>query len=189
MVTGKDDVEQLEAVIRSMSLPELVRALRRVYPDVDWPGPNRSPRIEVDLKRLEKLGTLCVTVGEAADVLGVSRSTLTRRLREPVYRCAWNRGRVAVKIALRRKQIDLAMAGNVTMLIWLGKQLLGQKNDPEPPAPLPRETNEFILSLDELESMLDEVEAELSEKNADGGPNRCGEHRPSERHEGAACGQ
>ncbi len=91
-----------------------------------------------------------------------------------------------MKIALRRKQIDLAMAGNVTMLIWLGKQLLGQKNDPEPPAPLPGETHEVSISLDEFERMLDEIEAEPREENADGDPNRCGEHRPSERHESAA---
>ena len=93
-----------------------------------------------------------------------------------------------MKIALRRKQIDLAMAGNVTMLIWLGKHLLGQQNnpEPEPPAPLPGETNEVSISLDELERMLDEIEAEPMEENADGDPNRCGEHRPSERREGAA---
>ena len=72
------------------------------------------------------------------------------------------------------------------MLIWLGKQLLGQKNNPEPTAPLPRETNEVTISVDEFERMLDEVEAEVMERNADGDPNRCGEHRPSERHEGAA---
>ena len=32
----------------------------------------------------------------------------------------------AGRISLRRKQMQVAMGGNVTMLIWLGKQYLGQ---------------------------------------------------------------
>ena len=34
------------------------------------------------------------------------------------------------KIQLREKQWEVAMEGNVQMLIWLGKQYLGQKNEP-----------------------------------------------------------
>lgn len=34
------------------------------------------------------------------------------------------------KIQLREKQWELAMDGNVQMLIWLGKQYLGQKDSP-----------------------------------------------------------
>lgn len=37
------------------------------------------------------------------------------------------------RINLRRKQYDMAMGGNVVMLIWLGKQMLGQKQDVETP--------------------------------------------------------
>ena len=35
------------------------------------------------------------------------------------------------KIALREKQIEMAMQGNVQMLIWLGKQYLGQLDKQE----------------------------------------------------------
>ena len=35
------------------------------------------------------------------------------------------------KIALRKKQIEMAMDGNVQMLIWLGKQYLGQQDKQE----------------------------------------------------------
>ena len=31
---------------------------------------------------------------------------------------------------LRRKQIEVAMSGNHTMLIWLGKNMLGQSDTP-----------------------------------------------------------
>jgi hypothetical protein len=33
-------------------------------------------------------------------------------------------------MSLKRKQFDMAMKGNVTMLIWLGKQTLGQRDVP-----------------------------------------------------------
>lgn len=35
------------------------------------------------------------------------------------------------KIAVRRKQMELAQAGDRTMLIWLGKQMLGQTDKQE----------------------------------------------------------
>ena len=35
------------------------------------------------------------------------------------------------KIELKKKQWDLAMDGDVRMLIWLGKQYLGQKETPD----------------------------------------------------------
>ena len=34
-------------------------------------------------------------------------------------------------IALRQKQFQMAMDGDVRLLIWLGKQYLGQKDSPE----------------------------------------------------------
>ena len=45
---------------------------------------------------------------------------------------------VEEKLALRKKQWDMAMAGDVKMLIWLGKQVLGQTDNP------PREMNKPI---------------------------------------------
>ena len=52
-----------------------------------------------------------------------------------------NKGREELKIRLRRAQLDLAINGkNPTMLIWLGKQMLGQTDQPvntEATAPLP----------------------------------------------------
>ena len=36
-----------------------------------------------------------------------------------------------MKNSLREKQYDVAMSGNVSMLIWLGKQVLGQSDKQE----------------------------------------------------------
>ena len=50
------------------------------------------------------------------------------------------KGREHLKQTLRQAQIRLALSGNATMLIWLGKNLLGQSDNPfesEGNAPLP----------------------------------------------------
>lgn len=36
-----------------------------------------------------------------------------------------------MKMSLKRKQYDVAMDGSVPLLIWLGKQYLGQKDNHE----------------------------------------------------------
>ncbi len=41
------------------------------------------------------------------------------------------KGREDLKHSLRRAQIKLALQGNAVMLIWLGKNLLGQSDTPE----------------------------------------------------------
>ena len=51
------------------------------------------------------------------------------------------------KIALKKKQWELAMAGDTKMLIWLGKQHLGQKDNPATPMDNPIGGIEFIDDL------------------------------------------
>ena len=41
------------------------------------------------------------------------------------------KGRSETKQALRRAQLKIALEGNTTMLIWLGKNILGQMESPE----------------------------------------------------------
>jgi hypothetical protein len=52
------------------------------------------------------------------------------------------------KIELRKKQWELAMDGDVRMLIWLGKQYLGQKDNPVTAMNKPISGIEFIDDLD-----------------------------------------
>lgn len=73
-------------------------------------------------------------------MLGVGERTIARRMAEQgEFWQSYKRGYAEVTTGLRRKQLDLALRGNATMLIWLGKQLLGQKDrhevagDPENP--------------------------------------------------------
>lgn len=79
------------------------------------------PRLEIDTDQVTKLAALDCTNAEIAAVVGISIGTLERRCRQEIAD-----GREQGKASLRRKQWEIAMKGNPTMLIWLGKQRLGQ---------------------------------------------------------------
>jgi len=71
-----------------------------------------------------------------ADFFGCHRDTLHNNFSAEIAK-----GRSEGNISLRRKQWQVAVEqGNPVMLIWLGKQMLGQVNerlDAESDAPLP----------------------------------------------------
>lgn len=91
------------------------------------------PRIEFDLEVVEGLGRIGATAPEMAYILPASQSTIEHRLADPEtdFHKAYRKGQSLLKASLRRKQINVAMSGNVTMLIWLGKQHLGQHDRQE----------------------------------------------------------
>ncbi len=83
------------------------------------------PRIQLDTEQIRKLATFHCTLQEMADFFGVSTDTLRDN-----YSTFIAKGKSEGKIRLRRKQFDVAVngKGNPTMLIWLGKQMLGQSD-------------------------------------------------------------
>uniref|UniRef100_A0A6M3J203 Uncharacterized protein n=1 Tax=viral metagenome TaxID=1070528 RepID=A0A6M3J203_9ZZZZ len=82
------------------------------------------------VEALRELCELHVTQAEVAAYFGVSEKLVSRRLEEVEYREAFEEGRANGKRSLRRWQMDAARSGDRVMLIWLGKQLLGQR-EPE----------------------------------------------------------
>ncbi len=70
---------------------------------------------------IQKLASCGLTNKEIAEALGYDDNTLKRN-----FEIFLIKGRGNLKERLKRKQISVAMQGNVTMLIWLGKQYLGQ---------------------------------------------------------------
>ena len=85
-----------------------------------------------DVFRLAQIG--CKNQ-EIADWFGLDENTLTYNFSVELLK-----GRESLKQSLRQAQIRLALSGNATMLIWLGKNLLGQNDNPlntEDNAPLP----------------------------------------------------
>jgi hypothetical protein len=72
---------------------------------------------------------------EIADWFGIDENTLTYNFSVELLK-----GRENLKQSLRRAQLKLALSGNATMLIWLGKNILGQSENPldtEANEPLP----------------------------------------------------
>lgn len=79
------------------------------------------PLKEIDLDQVKRLAAIQCSYAEMAAVLGCNESTLTRRFAQAI-----KEGREQGRMSLKRKQYEVAMGGNVTMLIWLGKQHLEQ---------------------------------------------------------------
>lgn len=77
---------------------------------------------EEEVVRLAAIG--CRDV-EIADWFGIVESTLRYNFADCL-----TKGRSQLNQSLRRKQIDVALSGNAAMLIWLGKNILGQSDSP-----------------------------------------------------------
>ncbi len=83
------------------------------------------PKIVIDYEAVKRLAAIQCTQAEISSFLGVSVDTLARDTTFcGLYKEAIERG----KMSLRRYQWKALEAGNTTMLIWLGKQYLGQKD-------------------------------------------------------------
>lgn len=80
------------------------------------------------LGELEKLAMMHCTYEEVAAWFGLDKSNVCRRLKQKAYAEVWERGWAKGNISLRRQQFQRAEAGDKTMLIWLGKQWLGQRD-------------------------------------------------------------
>jgi len=81
---------------------------------------HRSTKAElesIDPEQVRKLAALHATEDEIAAFFGVHKNTIRRHFKDAI-----RRGREEAKIELRRLQWQKARSGNVTMLIWLGKQ-------------------------------------------------------------------
>ena len=91
------------------------------------------PKKEIKQSQFESLCAIQCTEEEICDVLGVTDKTLTRWCKETygksfseIFREKRNLG----KTSLRRYQWKQVENGNTTMLIWMGKQLLKQSENP-----------------------------------------------------------
>jgi len=95
------------------------------------------PRKVIDYDQFEKLCYLQCTQAEIMNFFDIdTRDTLNERIREHYgkdesYSTIYDKKSAGGKIAVRRKQFQVAESGNVSMLIWLGKQWLGQTDKVE----------------------------------------------------------
>jgi len=92
------------------------------------------PKKPIDWDMAEKLCSIHCTGEEIASILGVSYDTLQRRCQEEYkfgFADYYKKASANGKMSLRRKQYEVAMKGNTSMLIWLGKNILGQRDHVE----------------------------------------------------------
>jgi len=94
-----------------------------------------------------KLARLWCSYQEIADWFQLPVETLKYNFRDLIAK-----GRSETKQGLRRAQIDLALKGNATMLIWLGKNIL-----PQSESPLNSDTNQVLPWVEAEEKEKDET--------------------------------
>lgn len=88
------------------------------------------PKAKIDLEQVKTLYQIQCTDAEVAAVLAVDLATLMRRKASSTkFREMTERAKEFGKASLRRAQYKMAMDGNVTAQIWLGKNILGQRDD------------------------------------------------------------
>ncbi len=83
------------------------------------------PKLKIDKDLVEKLALIHCTPQEIGYIVGAHPDTIRKR-----FSAELAKGRAEGKRKLRRKQFEVALQGNPTMLVWLGKNLLGQSDSP-----------------------------------------------------------
>lgn len=81
------------------------------------------PQAVIDSRLVEQLASIGCTLNEMAAACNCHKDTLTGRFSAEI-----EKGRENGKTRLRKKQIEVALSGNVAMLIFLGKNMLGQSD-------------------------------------------------------------
>ena len=92
--------------------------------------PVGRPKTVIDIDSLQKICRLNCTMPEIATFLNIPLRTLEDKYtNDQEIRNAIDKGRNEGKLSLRRKQMQIMdETNNPTMAIWLGKQLLGQRD-------------------------------------------------------------
>jgi len=89
------------------------------------------PKIRIDWNEFDKLCLIQCTLEEIAAWFKCSVDTVERRCKEDKklnFAEYFKKKSAGGRISLRRSQFKFANAGNPTLLIWLGKQYLDQKD-------------------------------------------------------------
>ena len=110
--------------------------------------PNGRPLTEIDKKEFEGCCKILCTKNEICDIFGINEQTLTawgEREYGMGFCDVYKKFSAGGKKSLRRYQFELAQK-NPTMAIWLGKNLLGQKDE----VAIDHGGNELLTALTDL---------------------------------------
>ena len=118
------------------------------------------PKANIDREQVKKLASLHCTVDEIADIVGCGRATIYRDYKEEL-----DQGRAEGRKILRTMQFKSAQKGSAAMLIWLGKQILGQKDQQEIAVV---DEEEKRLTEEDVDAMLNKITGNEISGNGDG---------------------
>lgn len=116
---------------------------------------------------ITKMVAFGCTIDDIADELGVSKQTLYTKHNRPKLDEAVKIGQGRLKNSLRMAQVKTAVRGNSAMLIFLGKNYLGQSDTPMQVKDEVSPLNEFAKAFTEQEKKLESEEAEDEDTSAD----------------------
>ena len=85
----------------------------------------KKRKVIIDPDEVYKLAQLHCSTRDMGEWFGVDHKILLDHFSELI-----KRGKEDTRQKLRAKQLEVAMKGNVPMLIWMGKQVLKQAQDP-----------------------------------------------------------
>jgi transposase len=122
------------------------------------PRAKAAPDPDITAQKVEALAALGMNGTDIAAYFGTSKSTISKK-----YAAIIEKGRERLKVSLRQAQIKAALEGSNVMLIWLGKQLLGQSEKIETKNDHVVESKEMKLPAAE-EQKLKELVASVRDK-------------------------
>lgn len=108
-------------------------------------------------QEVEDLAQIGCSDRDIAEWFGITESTLRYNFSDYLVK-----GRQGLKQTLRRAQIKTALTGNATLLIWLGKNILGQSDTPQ-------SADDKVLPWnddEEKDELIEELNDELDNLNA-----------------------
>lgn len=113
--------------------------MKRKQRKTNQSGPKGGrPSFVIDMEQVEQMCLCQCTEKEIAAQFGVSIDTIQRAIKKETgcgFADYFAEKRQKGFVSLRAKQFSLAMAGDRTMLIWLGKQYLKQSDKMESSGP------------------------------------------------------
>lgn len=101
---------------------------------------------------VQALGRLQCTNEEIASCLGTTDTTLLNAQNKEVFLGALEKGKAEGRMSLRRIQMKLAET-SATMAIFLGKQILGQRENVEP--------QRLVIENDNVKAVLSELKKDV----------------------------